>query len=178
METAKVNSKDLRISTKQCVEICSFIRNKNLLKTQKVLEEVIKKKIAVPYKRYNRDTGHKPGIAAGRYPVKATTEILKLLKSVQSNAEDKGLDTNLLSITKSIANKGSDQWHAGRKRRRRMKRTHIQLEVSEIEKEKEVKKVKEVKTPKVETKEVKVKTPEVKVENKVPKVETKEDKKW
>ncbi len=133
MESAKLISKDLRISIKQSVEICNFVRNKNLLKAQNILQSVLDKKTAIPFKRYNRDTGHKPGIASGRYPEKATQEILSLLKGVQANAENKGMDSKNLIITKIIANKGAQQFHFGRKRRRLMKRTHIEIEVSEPE---------------------------------------------
>jgi len=123
------------ISTKASVEICSFVRNRELSKAKKLLQQVLTKKIAVPYKRYNRDVGHKPGnIAAGRYPEKATKEILKLLNLVQANAENKGLDGENLVITEIVANKGYQQAHYGRKRSRAFKRTHVEVFVKEIEK--------------------------------------------
>jgi len=123
------------ISTKASVEICSFIRNRELSKAKKLLQQVLNKKIAVPYKRYNRDVGHKPGkIASGRYPEKATKEILKLLNLAQTNAENKGLDGENLVITEIVANKGYQQAHYGRKRSRSFKRTHVNVFVKEIEK--------------------------------------------
>lgn len=131
MEIAKAISKDLRISTKHSIEICNFIRYKNLLKAEETLRRVIRQDSAIPYKRFNRDLGHKPGMAAGRYPIKACTEILTLLKSVQANAENKGLNTKSLYISKLIANQGSGQYHSGRKRRVQMKRTNIEIEVAE-----------------------------------------------
>ena len=72
---ATVNAYALSISTKQSVEIASFIRNRKISQAKSLLSEVINKKRAVPFKRYNRDTGHKPGkIASGRYPEKASKE--------------------------------------------------------------------------------------------------------
>ena len=93
-EIAKVNGKDLRISTKESIEICNFIRNRNLGKARQLLEQVLKQKIAVPYKIFNTDTGHKPGIAAGRYPRNASIAIIGLLNSVEANAENMGLNKN------------------------------------------------------------------------------------
>lgn len=129
--TARINGKDLRISTKQCVEICSFIRDKKIAKAKYALERVLKKKMAIPFKRYNRDIGHKHGIASGSYPINAGSEILRLLIELEANAENKGLSKNELYITKIMANKGAGQWHFGRKRRRKMKRTSIYIEASE-----------------------------------------------
>tara|TARA_Y100000034_G_C6749931_1_gene333253 strand:- start:197 stop:721 length:525 start_codon:yes stop_codon:yes gene_type:complete len=130
MITAKASGRDLGISTKQSVEICSFIRGKTTEKAKTLLKEVIEMKRAVPFKRYNQNTGHKPGMAAGRYPVNACVEILKIVNSVESNANDKSLSTPL--IIKDIkANKASNTWHYGRQRRRRMKRTHIDIIVAE-----------------------------------------------
>ena len=132
---ATAKSLNLPISTKQSYEIANFLRYKNLQKAKKLLEEVLKKKIAVPYKRYNRDTGHKKGnIAAGRYPEKASKSFLMLLNSVEANADDKGLDNEKLIISELISTMGTQQWHAGRLRRRRMKRTHLYIRVEESEK--------------------------------------------
>lgn len=149
IETKKVNVKttekkehfvsaksvNLPISTKQSVEISNFIRGKSLQKSKMLLDEVTEHKKAVPYKRYNRDTGHKPGkIASGRYPEKAISHFLKLLNTAEANAEDKGLDSKNLIITEIKADKGTQQWHQGRLRRRRMKNTHLFVKVAEIEK--------------------------------------------
>ena len=100
---ARINGKDLRISTKQCVEICSFIREKKVAKAKYALERVLKKKMAVPFKRYNRDIGHKHGIASGSYPINASSEILRLLIELEANAENKGLSKNELYISKIMA---------------------------------------------------------------------------
>lgn len=132
----------MRISTKYCVEICDYLRNKSVKQAKYILENVLNKKMAIPFKRYNRDVGHKPGIASGSYPVNATIAVLKLIKGVEANAENRGLNKNDLYISKIIANKGSGQWHAGRKRRRKMKNTNIMIEVAE--KPKEIKKVEKV----------------------------------
>jgi len=131
---AIAKSLNLPISTKQSYEIANFLRGKELNKAKVILEDVLKKKIAIPYRRYNRDTGHKPGIASGRYPEKASKAFLMLLNSVEANADNKGLDTGNLIISELRSTQGTQQWHAGRLRRRRMKRTHLYIKVEESEK--------------------------------------------
>jgi large subunit ribosomal protein L22 len=131
---ATAKSLNLPMSTKQSYEVANYLRGRNLQKAKMLLQQVLDKKTAVPYKRFNRDTGHKPGIAAGRYPEKVSKAFLMLLNSVEANAEDKGLDNEKLIISEIRSTQGSQQWHAGRQRRRRMKRTHIYVKVEESEK--------------------------------------------
>ena len=158
MMIAKASGKSLPISTKQSVEICNFIKGKTTEKAKKLLQEVINQKMPVPFKRFNRDVAHKRGkIAAGRYPQKASSHILKLVNSAEANAQNKGLATPYI-IKEIKANKASKTWHHGRQRRRQMKRTNIDIMLIESKK------------PKVEKKESKVKI----VEKKPEKIEIKE----
>ena len=134
-----VYGRDLPISTKHAVEICNFIKGKSLQESKRMLENVMKKKIAVPFKRFNRNVGHKPGrMAAGRYPYMASSMVLDLLASLEANAQNKGLDTNTLYLTSLIPNKASRPMHFGRQRRRKMKRTHIRIIAEEKKAEKKV----------------------------------------
>ncbi|MBT3984747.1 50S ribosomal protein L22 [archaeon] len=138
--SASVIGSNLDISKKHTIEIGNFIRGRLLEKAKTLMEGVIVKKVAVPFKIFNMDVGHKKGrIAAGRYPVKAATRILGLLNSAESNAEDKGLDIDALYISEFIANKGNGSLHHGRHRGRAMKRTHIKIVLEEKEKKKKVK---------------------------------------
>ena len=50
---AKVDVHNLTISTKKSVEICNFIRNKNLNKTKSILTQVLNKKIAFASKLFS-----------------------------------------------------------------------------------------------------------------------------
>ncbi len=129
---AVVNVKNLEISTKKSIEIANFIRYKNLDDAKNILQRVVKKKQPVPYKRHNKDIPHRKGMMAGRYPVKTSKIILKLLNSVQANAQNKGLSSNLF-ISQMIVNQGNKQMHYGR-HRGKMKRTHIKIVVKEMEK--------------------------------------------
>lgn len=134
---ARVIGRALPISTKQCIEICNFIRYKDLGKVKDTLNKITEKKVAVPFKRF-RGIGHKRKIGPGRFPIKASKEILKLSESVEANAQFKGLDTSSLFIKHIKADKASKTWHYGRKRRK-MKRTTVEIIVEERKKRKEKK---------------------------------------
>ncbi|RMF07221.1 50S ribosomal protein L22 [Candidatus Woesearchaeota archaeon] len=124
---AKAVGRDLPISTKQSIEICAQIRGKSLQFAKRYLQEVVEFKRAVPFRRFNRDVGHKKTGGPGRYPVKACTYLLKLLNSVEANAQNKGLSSEDLVIETLVAHKGSGNWHYGRHRRRKMKNTTVEV---------------------------------------------------
>ena len=48
--------------------------------------------------------------------------------------EVKGLDSERLYISEMRSTKGTHQWHTGRLKRRKMKRTHLYIKVEESEK--------------------------------------------
>ncbi|MDO8511016.1 MAG: 50S ribosomal protein L22 [Nanoarchaeota archaeon] len=133
METghlAAAKALNLPVSTKHCIEICDSLRYKDVSYAKKFLEEVVGLKRAVPFRKYVMNTGHKKGMSTGRYPTKAASEILKLLKSVEANAHFKGLNTGSLKITKLIANRAPIPFGGGR-HRTKTKRTHVEVEVKE-----------------------------------------------
>ncbi len=185
---AKAKTTNLPISTKHSVEISRYLRYKTTLFAKNYLQEVVDLKKAIPFKKFNRDTGHKVGgMAAGRYPQKAAKEFLKLVGSVESNAQVKGLNTSNLKISKLIANKASIPMTGGR-HRSATKRTHLEIEVVETIKSKDKKTVDEKESksdvkvePKIENKveekklaaiekDVKTEAKEFKLEEKKPKV--------
>ncbi len=129
---AKAMGVALPISTKKAVELCSFVRGRELSTAVRLLEDVMREKVAIPFRKYAKGgTGHKPGIGPGRYPKKACAEVVKLLKQAEANARVKGLDATKLVVSSILANKGALSWHFGRQRRRRMKRTHVEIVVTE-----------------------------------------------
>jgi len=128
---ARAVGRDLPISTKQAIEICNFARKKNLQTIKEIFRQVIKKRTAIPFRRFTEGAGHKAGMAAGKYPVKACGHLLKLLESAEINAQQKGLNTSNLLIIHICAQGGPTPWHYGRHRRRRMKRTHVEVVVEE-----------------------------------------------
>ena len=160
---ARACGRDLPISMKHAMEICSLLKKKRLSDAKKILERVVQFKQAVPFKRFTNGYGHKPGMCAGAYPIKASTMILELLNSVESNAQQKGLHTGDLSIIHFRAQKGSRTMHPSRFRGRRMKVTHVEVVVREVaasekkterktEGKKEIKTVKKQETQAIETK--------------------------
>lgn len=134
---AKALGTALPISFKQSVEICRFIKNRNVEEAKKILHNVAEKKAAVPFKRYNWDLGHKKKLGPASYPEKASKEFIRLIESVEANAQFKGLNTSNLIITHVSAHKAGKTWHFGRKTRRKMKRTNVEIVVEEKKKAQE-----------------------------------------
>ncbi len=179
---ASAKSTNLSVSTKHSIEISKSLRFKNTTLAKKILEDLISLKRPIPFKTHNRDTGHKAGMAAGRFPIKAAREFLSLINSVEANAQAKGLNTSSLKISKLIPNKASTPLTGGR-RRRGTKRTHLEIEVVEEVSKSGKRSKKSPKSPKVnvaekkEAKEVKKEEAkeevkkEVKTEEKTEKVE-------
>ena len=98
---------ELHISPKHSREICSTIKKMKTPKAKQFLENVIALKQAVPFKRYNGNVGHRRGkMAAGRYPVRAATEILKVLTNAEQGAEDKGLEPDRMRLAHTATKMG------------------------------------------------------------------------
>jgi large subunit ribosomal protein L22 len=141
---------DAPISTKTGIEIANFLRGKSTDRAKTILENVIALKEAIPFKRFTNGPGHKRGrMASGKYPVKAAAEFLKLVKSAETNAQDKGLALDLNIIHLSVQ-KAAHQFHYGRQARRLRKNSHIEIVVEEKEGAKRI--PKEKKTGKEEKK--------------------------
>jgi len=107
--TAKAMGSELHISPKHAREVCRAVRGKKVENAVAYLENVLDMKDAIPFKRYKKKVAHRRGLKkwyAGRYPVKATSEILKLIRAAKSNAEYKGLDTEALRVWHAATKKG------------------------------------------------------------------------
>jgi len=106
---ARASGRDLHISPKEAMEICGAIKYMQLDTAIRYLERVSEKKEGVPYRRFKRNVPHHPeiasrfGIPSGRYPIKASTEVLGVLRNAKANAENKGLDTERLRINHACA---------------------------------------------------------------------------
>jgi large subunit ribosomal protein L22 len=108
-KTAIASGRDLRIKPKHAREICHHLKGMRLEKAKDYLEEVIALKKPVPFKRYRGKVAHRKelqGFDAGRYPQKAAQEVLKILDSVEANAEFKGLFADRLKIIHIAAHRG------------------------------------------------------------------------
>jgi len=122
---AVVNVKNIPISTKHSVAICRFIKNKNINDAIKYLEQVVLKKKAVPMKG---EIPHRKGkMMSGRYPKKASEHFIKIIKSLEANAYENGLDEPV--IVEAIANFAERPY--GRFGTTQKKRTHISIKCKE-----------------------------------------------
>jgi len=122
-DNAVVNGKSLPLSIKTSVAICNFIKNKNIDVAISLLEEVAKKKKPIPMKG---EIPHKKGIMSGRYPVKASLEFIKLLKSLKANAIIKGLEIEKYHVH-GMANIASRPYR--RFGKTKFKRVHVTLKL-------------------------------------------------
>jgi large subunit ribosomal protein L22 len=125
-EEVVVNGKSLPISTKYSMAICKFIKGKKIDKAIEDLEQVIAKKKAVPVKG---EIPHRKGekMMSGRFPKRASENFIKLLKSLQANANNHNVEKPI--IVEAVANLASRPF--GRFGRVRKKRTHITIKARE-----------------------------------------------
>lgn len=132
---AKAVGTSLPVSYKHSVEICAYVRGKNVETAKKLLDDAIQLKKAVPFRRFVRDVGHRKAMGSGRFPKKASAEIKKIIESAQKNAQFKGLSTTNLRIAHICAKQGESGWRYGRHMRRRVKRSHVEVILEETAKE-------------------------------------------
>jgi large subunit ribosomal protein L22 len=106
---ASIREKD--ISHKHAREIAVAIKGRSIEKARELLENVIARKEAIPYRRYNNEVAHRSnirdGFFAGRFPKKAASEFLRILDNLESNAEYKGMDLDRLRIVSAAVHKGT-----------------------------------------------------------------------
>jgi len=108
--TVKASGREVRVSHKATREVCQTIKGMMLDEAKTLLQEVVKKKKPVPFRRFKKKAGHRHGLTegafAGRYPVKAASHILEVLENAEANAEFKGLDPENLRIIHAVAYPG------------------------------------------------------------------------
>ena len=108
-KTAIASGREVRVSHKHAREVCKTVKGMMLVQAKEYLLDVMEKKKAIPFTRYNKKAGHRRGLVgafAGRYPIKASERILKVLQSAEANAENKGLDVDRLRIIHAAAYPG------------------------------------------------------------------------
>jgi len=130
--TAKAVGRNLDISPKEAIEICTYVRGRPIAQAKMLLEQSIKGIRPVPIKRFSNGVGHKAGMSAGRYYPKACIAILNVIKSAEANAKNKGFNSNDLKVVHIAMQIGPKNWHAGRQRRSIFKNSHVEVVVAEI----------------------------------------------
>lgn len=129
---ARAALNDVSVSPKIAVEMCDFLRGKSLQKAKTQLSQIIEHKIALPIRRFKKgSTSHRKGMGQGRYPEKASKIVLELLNSVEKNAKFKGYNTDKLMIMHMCSNKAAGRMRYSRRGMRLMKRSNIEIMVSE-----------------------------------------------
>ena len=100
--------------------ISKFIKGKTISSAIMDLEDVIRKKKAVPYKG---EIPHRKGkIMSGRYPKKASLEFIRLLKSLSSNATYVGIQVPIISeAISNLAPRPFGKFGAVRRKRTQVK---------------------------------------------------------
>jgi len=106
-KTVKASLREADISPKLSREVCKAIIGLKIPEAKKLMEEVIAMKKMIPYRRYRKDRAHHHSTKGpGGYPVKIARMMLKLLESLEANAEFKGLDPEQVIIRYAVAHKG------------------------------------------------------------------------
>jgi len=106
---ARARAVELDVSPKKMYEVLNAIRGQRVETARSLLEDVIARKRAIPFRRYNQETAHHTGVGPGRYPKKIAELLLELLTSVESNAEFEGMDTGDLVIKVASCARGRIQ---------------------------------------------------------------------
>jgi large subunit ribosomal protein L22 len=121
---AKVGITSAPISTIHSIYLCKFVKRKSIEQAIEGLEKVVAKKKALPMKG---EYPHKKGMMSGKYPQNSTKYFIKILKSLQSNANVNEIKNPV--IAEAIANLAPRP--RGRFGRYQRKRTHITIIVRE-----------------------------------------------
>ena len=140
---AKAMMWDVPVHPKVMREVAAAIKGMKLQDAKRFLRNVIAKKEAVPFKRAHGKQAHRRGLAdkwkwpIGRYPVKASKYMLKLLDNVENNAANKQLDVERLKIIHIAAHKGVTlkRWMPrafGRATPKNRVHSHVEIVVEEV----------------------------------------------
>lgn len=100
--------RDLRVSHKDCVEVCKEIKGLPLAEAREKLQAVQSHDEAVPMKTHNAGVGHRAdldGWDAGAYPEKAASHLDDVLHNAQGNAEEQGFSADDLVVRHIAAHK-------------------------------------------------------------------------
>jgi large subunit ribosomal protein L22 len=126
--------RDLSISPKHSIEICNAIRHQKISRAKAILKDAMDLNVAIPFRKFTFDLGHKAKIGPGRYPVNACKGILSVIESAEANAKFKNMDVETLYIAIAASQKASCPFRYGRHSRRKSKRAHIEIALKESKK--------------------------------------------
>ncbi|MCC6023420.1 MAG: 50S ribosomal protein L22 [Thaumarchaeota archaeon] len=102
----KASLREIDVSPKWSREVCRAIVGLRIPEAKKLMEDVIAMRRMIPYRRYRKNRAHHAETkGAGGYPVKVAKHMLKLLESLEANADFKGLDPDEVVIIHAAAHK-------------------------------------------------------------------------
>lgn len=116
--TARAMLRDRQISLKRSKALARQLRGKTVADAEEYLASVAAKEQSVPFKQHNTGASHRSDIDgwdAGRYPVQASRNFMKLLTNAKNNAAEQGFDADAMVIDHLAPHKIDEQ--PGRKPR-------------------------------------------------------------
>lgn len=104
---AKSQAHDADVSYKDLGEVARAIKGRRVKDAFKALDDAVKLKHAIPFKRHAKGCGHRSELGGkkGRYPVKACKLVREVLKNAVANAVSQGLDEEKLAVKMARAYK-------------------------------------------------------------------------
>lgn len=106
-KTVRAMAREIDVSPKFSRELCRAVVGLKLDRAKNLMEDVMNKKKPIPYRRHRKERGHRRGAGGpGGFPVKIARHVLRLLESLEANAEFKGLAPSDIKITHAFVQKG------------------------------------------------------------------------
>ncbi len=135
---ARVKGTYMPISRKDAREIGATIKNMQIEKAIAYLKRVEEKTQAVPVTMYDKKAAHHTNTGPSWFPVRAATATIKLLESLKSNAQQKGMGTKNLVVIHTAVQKGPRRTHNTLRRKSGQERkiTHFEIVAEEREEKK------------------------------------------
>jgi len=108
-KSVKSRGSHLRVHFKNTRETCQAVKGLSLKRAKAYLNDVIKHKDCIPFRRFADDAGRTAqakvhNATQGRWPEKSCRHLLDLLQNAESNAEVQGLDVESLFVSHCQAN--------------------------------------------------------------------------
>ncbi len=96
---------DVDASYKDLTQVLGAIKGKRVAEANKILDDAIALRKAIPYRKFNKGMGHRSSLGGqkGRYPKKECTLVKALLRNAVANATHKGLDEKRLFVKQAAA---------------------------------------------------------------------------
>lgn len=102
----RASIREVRMSGKDAMEVAAWIRGMKTTQARTKLGRVLEKRNFVPFRRHKKKVPHRAdatGFYSGRYPMKVASHFLKLIDTLEANAQDRGLDPDNLRIIHASA---------------------------------------------------------------------------